>query len=245
MKFEGSLSLSANNLRVNVWCHLTTFLFFVAPAFLFTFTNQKRIGLYPRLIKPLFDRTVSLIALLVLSPVIFLVVVLLFIANKGKVWFTQKRPGKHGKIFTVIKFKTMTDDRGPDGELLPDDKRLTAIGKLVRKTSIDEIPQLFNVLLGHMSFVGPRPLLTEYLSLYNEEQRRRHEVKPGITGWAQVNGRNTLSWQQKFAYDVWYVEHISFALDLKILFLTVIKVFKAEGISSESSLTMEKFRGNA
>lgn len=169
---------------------------------------------------------------------------LLAIANRGKVWFTQKRPGKDGKLFTVIKFKTMSDERDGYGNLLPDEKRLTSIGKFVRKTSIDEIPQLFNVLLGHMSFVGPRPLLTEYLTLYDKQQMRRHEVKPGITGWAQVNGRNTLSWQQKFAYDIWYVDHISFALDIKILFLTVIKVFKAEGISSESSLTMEKFRGN-
>lgn len=181
---------------------------------------------------------------MVLSPLILIVILLLAIANKGKVWFTQKRPGKDGKLFTVIKFKTMSDERDNDGHLLPDEKRLTPIGKFVRKTSIDEIPQLFNVLAGNMSFVGPRPLLTEYLPLYNSEQSRRHLVKPGITGWAQVNGRNTLSWKQKFAYDIWYVDHISFALDIKILFLTVIKVLKAEGISSESSLTMEKFRGN-
>jgi undecaprenyl phosphate N,N'-diacetylbacillosamine 1-phosphate transferase len=138
----------------------------------------------------------------------------------------------------------MTDERDEKGNLLSDDRRLTAIGKFIRKTSLDEIPQLFNVLSGHMSFVGPRPLLKEYLPLYNEEQLKRHLVKPGITGWAQVNGRNTLSWHQKFAYDTWYVDHISFALDIKILFLTVVKVLKAEGISSESSLTMEKFRGN-
>ena len=184
-------------------------------------------------------------AIILLLPIIAFAIVVLAIANRGSVFFLQSRPGKRARIFNVIKFKTMTDERGPDGELLPDEKRLTAVGKFVRKTSIDEIPQLFNVLLGHMSFVGPRPLLAEYLPLYNHEQLRRHEVKPGITGWAQVNGRNTLSWQQKFAYDVWYVDHISFALDIKILFLTVIKVFKAEGISSESSLTMEKFRGNA
>jgi undecaprenyl phosphate N,N'-diacetylbacillosamine 1-phosphate transferase len=200
--------------------------------------------LYTALIKPLFDRVVSFLALVFASPVVVIVILLLAIANKGKIWFTQKRPGKDGKVFTVIKFKTMTDDRDEDGNLLPDDQRLTPVGKFVRKTSIDEIPQLFNVLLGHMSFVGPRPLLMEYLPLYSSEQMRRHLVKPGITGWAQVNGRNTLSWQKKFAYDVWYVDNISFALDIKILFLTVIKVFKAEGISSESSLTMEKFRGN-
>jgi undecaprenyl phosphate N,N'-diacetylbacillosamine 1-phosphate transferase len=200
--------------------------------------------LYTRIVKPLFDTTVSFIALIILSPIILVIILLLAIANRGKIWFTQQRPGKNGRLFTVIKFKTMTDERGSDGELLPDDRRLTTVGKFVRKTSIDEIPQLFNVLLGHMSFVGPRPLLTEYLPLYSNEQRRRHDVKPGITGWAQVNGRNTLSWQQKFAYDIWYVDHISLALDIKILFLTVIKVFKAEGISSESSLTMEKFRGN-
>jgi undecaprenyl phosphate N,N'-diacetylbacillosamine 1-phosphate transferase len=187
---------------------------------------------------------VSFLALAIASPLIVIIILLLAVANNGKVWFTQKRPGKDGKPFTVIKFKTMSDERGRDGNLLPDEKRLTPIGKFVRKTSIDEIPQLFNVLMGHMSFVGPRPLLTEYLQLYDKEQMRRHDVKPGITGWAQVNGRNTLSWKQKFAYDVWYVDHISFALDIKILFLTVIKVFKAEGISSESSLTMEKFRGN-
>lgn len=201
--------------------------------------------MYTGIIKPLFDRVVSFIALVVLLPVIIIIIVLLAIANLGKVWFTQERPGKHGKLFTVIKFKTMTDERDGAGNLLPDDKRLTTIGKFIRKTSIDEIPQLFNVLLGHMSFVGPRPLLKEYLLLYNDTQKRRHDVKPGITGWAQVNGRNTVSWPQKFAYDVWYVDHISFLLDIKILFLTVIKVFKAEGISSESSLTMEKFRGNA
>jgi undecaprenyl phosphate N,N'-diacetylbacillosamine 1-phosphate transferase len=207
---------------------------------------QKRICiLYPRVIKPLFDHLISFIALVIVSPIIVLIVVALAIANKGKVWFTQVRPGKNGKLFTVIKFKTMTDERDAEGNLLPDEKRLTAVGRFVRKTSIDEIPQLLNVFLGHMSFVGPRPLLTEYLPLYNKEQHRRHLVKPGITGWAQVNGRNTLGWQQKFEHDIWYVDHISFALDLKILFLTVIKVLKAEGISSESSLTMEKFRGNS
>lgn len=200
--------------------------------------------MYTSIVKPFFDKIISFFALVVISPVIFIIFVLLLFANRGKVWFKQERPGKNGRVFTVIKFKTMTDERDENGKLLPDHRRLTVVGKFIRKTSLDEIPQLFNVLLGHMSFVGPRPLLKEYLPLYNEEQRRRHLVKPGITGWAQVNGRNTLSWQQKFAYDIWYVDHISFALDIKILFLTVIKVLKAEGISSESSLTMEKFLGN-
>ena len=208
------------------------------------FLPKKSARLYTRVIKPFFDRAVSLLALIALLPIIIIFVILLSIVNKGNVWFTQRRPGKFGKSFTVIKFKTMTDDRDQNGQLLPDDYRLTPVGKFVRKTSIDEIPQLFNVLAGHMSFVGPRPLLEEYLPLYDETQKRRHEVKPGITGWAQVNGRNTVSWSQKFAYDVWYVDNVSFSLDVKILFLTVIKVFKAEGISSESSLTMERFRGN-
>lgn len=182
--------------------------------------------------------------LLLASPVVLLAIILLFLANKGQVWFLQKRPGIHGKIFTVIKFKTMSDARDANGMLLPDKDRLTAIGKFIRKTSIDEIPQLINVLKGDMSFVGPRPLLVEYLPLYNDEQQRRHSVKPGITGWAQVNGRNSVEWQKRFALDVWYVDRISFWLDVRILFLTVIKVFKAEGINSDTSVTMEKFDGN-
>ena len=173
-----------------------------------------------------------------------MIVVVLYVVNKGEVWFRQERPGKNGKIFSVIKFKTMSDERDAFGNLLPDEKRLSAVGRIVRKTSLDELPQLFNVIRGHMSLVGPRPLLKEYLPLYNDIQRRRHEVRPGITGWAQVNGRNTVSWPQKFAYDVWYVDHISLWLDIKILFLTVMKVFKAEGISSATSVTMEKFHGN-
>jgi undecaprenyl phosphate N,N'-diacetylbacillosamine 1-phosphate transferase len=171
--------------------------------------------------------------------------VLLAIANQGRVFFTQKRPGKDEKIFTVIKFRTMADVYDDQGHLLPDEHRLTAIGKVIRNTSLDELPQLINVLRGDMSFVGPRPLLVEYLGLYNAEQRRRHDVRPGITGWAQVNGRNTVSWPQKFAYDVWYVDNQSFLLDLRILFLTILKVFKAEGINSTTSVTMEKFNGNA
>jgi undecaprenyl phosphate N,N'-diacetylbacillosamine 1-phosphate transferase len=201
-------------------------------------------NLYQSFIKPLADKSVALIVLVIASPVMLIVILLLAVANKGKVWFTQPRPGKDGKIFRVLKFKTMTDERGALGNLLPDEKRLTAIGKFVRSTSLDEIPQLLNVLKGDMSIVGPRPLLVEYLPLYNAEQSRRHDVKPGITGWAQVNGRNAISWQQKFEYDVWYVRHQSFALDMKILFLTVKKVFIAEGISSDSHATMEKFKGN-
>ncbi len=200
--------------------------------------------MYTAFIKPFFDKIISFVVLLLALPFLLIAVTLLAIANRGKIWFIQERPGKNGKIFKVIKFKTMTDDRDVQGNLLGDDKRLTAIGTLLRKTSMDELPQLCNVLAGHMSIVGPRPLLVEYLPLYNEEQRRRHNVTPGITGWAQVNGRNAISWDEKFAYDVWYVDHISFQLDLKILFLTVIKVFKAEGISSETSITTEKFRGN-
>jgi undecaprenyl phosphate N,N'-diacetylbacillosamine 1-phosphate transferase len=200
--------------------------------------------LYRTLIKPFLDSLTALIILVIASPVLVLVIVLLAIVNKGSVWFMQERPGKDGKLFHVIKFKTMNDQRNEKGELLSDEQRLTWIGALIRKTSLDELPQLINVLKGDMSMVGPRPLLTEYLPLYSEEQRRRHEVKPGITGWAQVNGRNTVEWKRRFEYDVYYVDHQSFGFDLKILFLTVLKVFKAEGISSGTSVTMEKFRGN-
>jgi undecaprenyl phosphate N,N'-diacetylbacillosamine 1-phosphate transferase len=200
--------------------------------------------LYTNKIKPLIDTFISSLILLIALPVFLAIVIVLYFVNDGHVWFTQERPGKNGEVFSVIKFKTMSDERDASGNLLPDEKRLSGVGKFIRKTSLDELPQLLNVVRGHMSLVGPRPLLTEYLPLYNDVQRRRHEVKPGITGWAQVNGRNTVSWPQKFAYDVWYVDHISFWLDIKILFLTVMKVFKAEGISSETSVTMEKFHGN-
>ena len=166
-------------------------------------------------------------------------------ANKGAgAFFLQDRPGKKRKIFKVIKFKTMTDERDTDGNLLPDEKRLTKVGRFVRSTSIDELPQLINVLKGDMALIGPRPLLVQYLPLYSKEQIRRHEVRPGITGWAQVNGRNAISWTKKFELDVWYVDHCSFLLDLKILFLTIKKVFVREGISSETSVTMEPFTGN-
>ncbi len=194
--------------------------------------------------KRLFDIMISLTLLVLLSPIFFLVFIVLFIANNGKSLFLQDRPGIHGKIFKLIKFKTMTDKKDNNGNLLTDTDRITIIGKFIRKTSLDELPQLFNVLKGDMSLIGPRPLLEQYLPLYNETQRRRHEVKPGITGWAQVNGRNTISWQQKFEYDVWYVDNISFWLDIKILLLTIRKVFKSEGINQNNEATMEAFTGN-
>ena len=190
------------------------------------------------------ELVIALVAFVVLFPVFVVVVVLLIIANAGKPFFLQRRPGKNGEIFKVIKFKTMNDRKGKDGELLPDAERLTATGRFVRKTSLDEIPQLLNVIKGDMALVGPRPLLEEYLPLYDQTQMHRHDVRPGITGWAQVNGRNAISWQQKFAYDVWYVNNISFALDIRILLLTVRNVLRSEGISSETSATMEKFKGN-
>jgi lipopolysaccharide/colanic/teichoic acid biosynthesis glycosyltransferase len=200
--------------------------------------------LYSAIVKPFFDKLVALLVLTIILPLLLLAMILLAIANKGNIWFLQPRPGLHGKIFKVIKFKTMTDEKDSEGNLLPDDKRLTAVGNFIRNTSMDELPQLVNVLTGDMSIVGPRPLLVEYLLLYNQEQQRRHSVKPGITGWAQVNGRNAISWKEKFKYDVWYVDHQSFVLDLKILFLTIRKVFLAEGISSKTAATMERFRGN-
>lgn len=200
--------------------------------------------MYQSLIKPFLDKVVALIVLLIFSPVLLCVILILAIVNKGNVWFIQPRPGFKEKIFKVIKFKTMTDGRDERGKLLPDKERLKGIGKFIRKTSLDELPQLINVLRGEMSIVGPRPLLVKYLSLYNEQQRRRHLVKPGITGWAQVNGRNAVTWQQRFEMDSWYVSNISFWLDLKILFITIFKVLKSEGVSSATSPTMENFTGN-
>jgi len=199
---------------------------------------------YLRLVKPALDVTVASLLLVITFPVLLIVVVLLSIANRGEIWFIQERPGRNQRPFTLIKFKTMSDRKDGDGQLLPDEKRLTPIGKLIRKLSIDELPQLVNVITGDMSLVGPRPLLTEYLPLYDATQRRRHEVRPGITGWAQVNGRNTVEWKRRFEYDVWYVDNLSFTLDMKIVFLTVIKIFRAEGITSSTSATMEKFSGN-
>ncbi|WP_421976497.1 sugar transferase [Roseivirga seohaensis] len=200
--------------------------------------------MYTRFFKRFIDFIGALIILLLASPILLVSSLLLFFANSGKIFFVQKRPGLNSEIFKIIKFKTMNDKRDSNCELLPDDKRLTKIGYWVRKLSIDELPQMINVLKGDMSLVGPRPLLVDYLALYSDEQNRRHDVRPGITGWAQVNGRNTLEWKNKFEYDVWYVDNCSFWLDIKILFLTVAKVFKTEGISSEKSVTMERFLGN-
>lgn len=201
--------------------------------------------MYENFFKRILDFLLSLIGFTVISPVFLLLWLWLSIANKGAgAFFTQERPGKGERIFNVVKFKTMTDERDADGNLLPDEKRLTKVGKFVRSTSLDEIPQLLNVIKGDMSLIGPRPLLVQYLPLYDEKQKRRHEVRPGITGWAQVNGRNTISWEQKFDYDVWYVDNVSLSLDLKIIFMTTKKVFKREGISSDTSATMEAFKGN-
>jgi lipopolysaccharide/colanic/teichoic acid biosynthesis glycosyltransferase len=194
--------------------------------------------------KRIIDVLLSFIALVILLPVLIIVGILLSIVNDGKPFFFQLRPGKNGKLFKIIKFKTMNDRTNDSGDLLPDAERLTEIGSFVRKTSLDEIPQLLNVLKGDMSLIGPRPLLPEYLPLYSVEQYRRHEVRPGITGWAQVNGRNAISWNEKFSLDVWYVDHLNFWLDLKIIILTLKKVVVKEGISSSTSVTMEKFTGN-
>jgi undecaprenyl phosphate N,N'-diacetylbacillosamine 1-phosphate transferase len=200
--------------------------------------------LYRNYFKRILDVIISFIAFCIFSPVFLIAALLLFFSNKGKPFFFQTRPGKNEKLFRIIKFKTMNDKRSITGELLPDVDRITFMGKLIRKLSIDEIPQLINVIKGDMSLVGPRPLLTEYLNLYDVFQKRRHEVRPGITGWAQVNGRNAISWQQKFEYDVYYVDHLSFVLDIKILFLTFVKILQAKGISADGFATMEKFTGN-
>lgn len=200
--------------------------------------------MYPDFFKRVFDFIIALIALVLLMPILLFVAIGLCFANSGKPFFVQKRPGKNGVIFKIIKFKTMNDKTGADGNLLSDAERLTPIGKFVRKTSLDEVPQLINVLKGDMSLIGPRPLLVQYLPLYNDEQKKRHQVRPGITGWAQVNGRNAISWQQKFEYDVWYVTNISLKLDIVIFFKTIQKVIKSEGISGEAVATAEPFKGN-
>lgn len=200
--------------------------------------------MYKNHFKRFFDFIIALIGLICLSPIFIIVTVGLFIANDGKPFFFQARPGRKERIFKIIKFKTMNDKKDSSGNLLPDVDRLTSIGSFVRKTSLDEIPQLINVLKGDMALIGPRPLLPQYLPLYNDIQKRRHEVRPGITGWAQVNGRNAISWQRKFDLDVWYVDHMSFNLDLKIFLLTIKKVFVREGISQEGQATAEAFNGN-
>ena len=201
--------------------------------------------MYKHFFKRVIDFTLVLIALAIIWPILLVVTIWLHFVDKGAgAFFFQERPGWNGKIFKVIKFKTMTDERDTDGNLLPDADRLTKVGKFVRSTSIDELLQLINVLKGDMALIGPRPLLVQYLPLYSKEQTYRHEVRPGITGWAQVNGRNAISWTKKFELDVWYVDHCSFLLDLKILFLTIKKVFVREGISSDTSVTMEPFTGN-
>jgi len=199
---------------------------------------------YKTYLKRFLDLVLSFIGLLVLSPILLLVILLLAIANNGKPFFFQMRPGLNGHLFKIMKFKTMNDKKDTNGNLLNDDQRLTKVGSFVRKTSLDEIPQLLNVLKGDMSLIGPRPLLPEYLPLYNDEQKKRHNVRPGITGWAQVNGRNAINWQQKFKYDVWYVQHLSFKLDVKILIQTFQKVLKSEGIYASSTIVMNRFKGN-
>lgn len=200
--------------------------------------------MYRFFLKRVLDIIISLIGLLLFFPILIIVTLLLIIANNGKPFFFQIRPGKNQRSFKIIKFKTMTDAKDANGNLLLDAERMTKVGSFVRKTSLDELPQLLNVFLGDMSLIGPRPLLTQYLPLYSDFQNRRHEVKPGITGWAQINGRNAISWQQKFIYDVWYVDEVSFLVDLKIFFLTIKKIFISEGINLEGQVTTEAFDGN-
>lgn len=199
--------------------------------------------MYRIIFKDVIEFLLTFLLLFFILPFFLIILILLFFANDGKPFFFQSRPGKGAKLFKIIKFKTMNDKRDSKGKLLPDHIRLTKLGAFVRKTSLDEIPQLINVLKGEMSLIGPRPLLPEYLPLYNAEQNRRHEVKPGITGWAQVNGRNAIGWSEKFKLDVWYVDNLSFGLDFRIIMLTLKKVLMREGISSSTSVTMEKFKG--
>lgn len=200
--------------------------------------------MYKHFFKRLFDFIIACVAFVLLLPIFILVTISLYFANGGKPFFFQQRPGKDENVFSIIKFKTMNDKKDASGHLLPDAQRLTAIGSFVRKTSLDEIPQLLNVIMGQMSLIGPRPLLVQYLSIYNPSQKRRHSIRPGITGWAQINGRNAISWKQKFEYDIWYVDNLSFILDIKIIFLTIKKVFIREGISQEGQATIEPFNGN-
>ena len=201
--------------------------------------------MYKHCFKRLFDFCISLIALIIISPILLVITIWLHFANKGAgAFFFQERPGKDGKIFKVIKFKTMTDERDAEGNLLPDAERLTKVGRFVRSTSIDELPQLINVLKGDMALIGPRPLLVQYLPLYSPEQARRHEVRPGISGWAQCHGRNAISWAEKFKLDVWYVDHVSVWTDLKVIFITIKNVLMHKDINSATAATMEAFNGN-
>lgn len=200
--------------------------------------------MYKSFFKPIFDFVTSIIMLLMLSPIFIIVFILLFIVNRGKPFFFQKRPGKNERIFTIIKFKTMNDKKDSNGDLLPDNQRMSSIGNFIRKASLDEIPQLINVLKGDMSFIGPRPLLPEYLELYNNEQRKRHKVRPGITGLAQLNGRNAISWKKKFEYDIKYVEGLNLKMDFNIFLMNFSKVFKSEGVNSPGEATTTKFKGN-
>ena len=207
-------------------------------------TNDSK--MYRNFFKPVLGFLIALVALVCLSPLLIVVMVWLHFANKGAgVFFLQERPGKDGKIFKIIKFKTMTDERDADGNLLPNDQRITKVGSLIRKTSIDELPQLFNIIKGDMSLIGPRPLMPRYLELYSKEQMRRHNVRPGITGWAQVNGRNNITWTKKFELDVWYVDHISIALDIKIIYMSIMNVLKRKDIEyGGNSLNSEGFNGH-
>lgn len=200
--------------------------------------------MYRKFTKPWVDRILAAFLIGLLTPLIILLSIALAWINRGEIFFRQPRPGLNGRIFLILKFKTMNDKRDINGQLLSDEQRITPVGRFIRKLSLDEIPQLINVLRGEMSFIGPRPLLVDYLPKYNSMQARRHEIRPGITGWAQVNGRNAISWEQKFTLDVWYVDHESFLLDLKIVFLTIIQVVRSEGINSATSATMEPFNGN-
>lgn len=201
--------------------------------------------MYNRYFKRILDFLISLTALMIIWPILLLVTILLTLCNKGAgAFFFQERPGLNGKVFKIIKFKTMTDERDSEGNLLPDEKRLTKVGKFVRSTSIDELPQLWNVLVGDMALIGPRPLLVQYLPLYSMVQARRHEVRPGITGWAQCHGRNAITWTKKFEYDVWYVDHCTFMTDLKVILITIKKVLVRDGISHDGQATMEVFNGN-
>ncbi len=200
--------------------------------------------MYRSFVKPLLDRLGAILLLVLLSPFILAASAAIYVSLGRPILFVQRRPGYKEKVFTIYKLRTMDDRRDENGELLPDNQRLHGAGRLIRSLSLDELPQLLNVLRGEMSFIGPRPLLEEYLPLYNDEQKRRHEVKPGITGWAQVNGRNAISWREKFAFDVYYVDHLSFRMDVKIALLTIKKVFAREGVSAQGHVTTEKFNGS-